>query len=373
MAQVLSLTERIAQSKRASAVERAWQVAKALEGDRTQVEGLQWVEPERVEGKGITRRVDFSEEFPEGVTYITPVPMNISVVAPASKLVPGENLPVAWTMPVLTRMSSYEGSLDSQIRSGMGFNGSPSMRHRIDAVSFLPFPRANASDDERFNPEFMVTLEVDADLGKSDNYFAAVAKYGGKVIKQMVTGGHPKFLGIYADPTTQTHFSAKMLVSLGAEELASTPDDAGELEIFMYRITKGGYDFGNILSSGAGKLGDIVDFPGSSSRDLSYGGGLKGGGDFLGGATRGGGFRGLSALPSVSQRPTVSPSQAPKEVGDVKLSEGARGEIVEYNTLSGYVADEGFGIQPIRIRFLGVRETSPDAALDALHEMAQRY
>jgi len=372
MDQVLSLTERIAQSKRASAVERAWQVAKVLEGDRTQIEGLQWVEPERVEGRGITRRVDFSEEFPDGVTYVTPVPMNISVVAPALKLVPGEDLQVAWTMPVLTRMSPYEGSLDTQIRSEMGFSGSPSVRHRVDAVSFLPFPKANASGDEGFNPEFMVTLEVDADLGNSDNYFAAVAKYGGKVIKQMVTGGHPKFLGIYADPITQTHFSAKMLVNLGAEELASTPDDAGELEIFMYRITKGGYDLGKLISAGAGGLGDVVDFPGSSSRSLTYGGDFLGGG-LKGGATRGGSFRGLSALPSVPRRPTVSPSSTPKEVGDVKLGEGARGERVEYNTLSGYVADTGFGVQPIRIRFLGVREASQDAALGALHEMAQRY
>jgi hypothetical protein len=378
MAQVLSLTEKIAQSKRASAVERAWQVAKALEGDRTQIEGLQWVEPEKVEGRGITRRVDFSEEFPDGITYVTPVPMNISVVAPASKLVPSEDIPVAWTMPVLTRMSPYEGSLDTEVRNGMGFSSSPSMRHRVDAVSFLPFPKVDTDDDKSFNPEFMVTLKVDADLGKPDNYFAAVAKYGGKVIRQMVTGGYPKFLGVYADPQTQTHFSAKMLVNLGAEELASTAEGAGELEIFVYRITTGGYDLGKLISAEARGLGDVLDFSGNFSRGSTYGGdflggGLKGGGDFLGGATRGGSFRELSELPSVPRRPTVSPSSTPKEVGDVKLGEGARGERVEYNTLSGYVADTGFGVQPIRIRFLGVREASQDATLGALHEMAQRY
>ncbi len=61
MAQVASKEERIARSKRASAVERAWDVAKALEGDRAQIEGLQWIEPVRIEIKGIARRIDFKK------------------------------------------------------------------------------------------------------------------------------------------------------------------------------------------------------------------------------------------------------------------------------------------------------------------------
>ncbi|HIH11359.1 TPA: hypothetical protein HA241_04170 [Candidatus Woesearchaeota archaeon] len=239
MVAVLSIEERIAQSRKASAVERAWNIAKALERDRKEIEGLTWIEPQRVEGRGISRRVDFSREFPEGVTYLTPVPLDVSVIAPASKLVPGENLDVAWSMPILTRMTRYEKNLDSQVKAAMGLHSeTPTIRYRIEAVSFLPFPKADASIDETFIPEFAVTINVEYDLGKPDNYYAVVAKYGGKVIRQMVNGGHPKFVVVYADPMTETHFSAQMLVNLGTEELRATPDNAGELEIFLYRITK---------------------------------------------------------------------------------------------------------------------------------------
>ena len=77
MSTVLSIEERIAQSVKAKAVERAWKVAKTLEGDREQIQGLTWIEPQQVEGRGITRRVDFDRDFPEGITYVTPVPMNV--------------------------------------------------------------------------------------------------------------------------------------------------------------------------------------------------------------------------------------------------------------------------------------------------------
>ena len=74
-----------------------------------------------------------------------------------------------------------------------------------------------------------------------------------------------------------------------------------------------------------------------------------------------------------TRTPTPSPAQAPKEVGDVKLGEGAKGQAVEYNTLEGYIPDIKFGVQPVRIRFLGVREASQNQAVNALHEMAKRY
>jgi hypothetical protein len=371
MAAVVSIEERIAQSRRASAVARAWQVAKSLEGDRAQIEGLRWVEPEQVEGKGIRRRIDFSSEFPEGITYVTPVPMKLAVIAPASNLVPGEDIKVHWTMPLLTRMKAYDGSLDAQVKYAMSMHGESSpVRHVVDAVSFLPFPKADASPEETFNPEFMVAIEVDADLGKPDNYFAAVAKYNGKVIKQMVSGDAPKFVSVYADPLTHTHFSAQMLVTLSAEELASTPDNSGELEICLYRITQGGLSMKHLdLSKGIGDLYDLGDRRGS----LTFGSDLLRGSGLLSSPERGSGFKGLSVIPGLPREPVVSPAEAPKEVGDVKLGEGARGEAVKYETLDGYVGDSGFGVQPIRIRFLGVREGSEKAALGALHEIAGRY
>ncbi|HIH11358.1 TPA: hypothetical protein HA241_04165 [Candidatus Woesearchaeota archaeon] len=78
-------------------------------------------------------------------------------------------------------------------------------------------------------------------------------------------------------------------------------------------------------------------------------------------------------MPGLPPLPRISPAAAPKEVGDVKLGEGARGAEVAYNTLEGYKADDDFGVQPIRIRFLGVREQSEAQAKLALETMAQQY
>jgi len=80
MGEVVPLAERIEQSRKAKAVERAWQVAKSLEGDRYQIEGLQWVEPQRDEKEGITRRIDFSSEFPEDVDPLLPTPLYMGVI-----------------------------------------------------------------------------------------------------------------------------------------------------------------------------------------------------------------------------------------------------------------------------------------------------
>ncbi|MBS3167496.1 hypothetical protein J4216_00020 [Candidatus Woesearchaeota archaeon] len=372
MNSVLSLQERIDRSKRAKAVERAWRVAKTLEGNRDQVEGLTWVEPQTVEGRGITRRIDFSAEFPEDVQYVMPVPMNISVVAPAEKMVPGEDLKVNWTMPLLTRTSKFEDSLDANVRTAMGFDAMPNIRNRIEAVSFLPFPKEGAPAEERFNPEFMVVIELDADLGDPANYFAAVAKYSGKVIKQMVIEGYPKFLGVYADPKTNTHFRAERLLGLSAAELVATPSNAGELEIYIHRIKKGG--FSKYLDYD--KLADIIPY--QDNRELTNRlGGDSFGLDSFNIPTRGGDlfaeYGGLRPLPSITKTPEISPERAAKKIGDVRLGEGIRGEEVTYRTLNDYVVDSGFGVQPIRIRFQGVFEGSEEESLATLRGMAQRY
>ena len=111
-----------------------------------------------------------------------------------------------------------------------------------------------------------------------------------------------------------------------------------------------------------------MDFPGSGGRALTLGGGDFREGRDLTRSARGG----LYAVPPVPGLPVITPAVAPKEVGDVKLTDGARGEAVKYDLLSGYVADTDFGVQPVRIRFLGVREASQEAALGALREMAYR-
>ncbi len=371
-AEVISVLEdKIKASTRASAMERAWKVAKALEGDRAQIDGLQWVEPVRRE-KGIDRCLDFAAEFSDGVTPLYPTPLSVAVIAPGNRLFPGEDINAAWTMPLLTRMSPAPTSLSFDICSKLGSYTSPvSLRNRIDVVSFLPFPRADAPADEQFNPEFYVQLYVRADLGKPDNYFGAVVRYGGKVIKQHVTED-PRALLIFSDPSHAGLFSAEMLVNLSAAELASTPANAGELEIFLYRITKGlaikepsyvfegGYGVGSSSSYGRDK-------------DSIFQGFTRGGDT----ATRGGSFGGsgrlFTSIPGGSGMYKPSPAAAPKEVGDVRVGEGSKAGKVETSSLEGYRYDSSFGVQPICIRFLGVREASEASARDALHSMAQRY
>ena len=269
MATVASLQERIDKSRKARAVERAWSVAKSLEGNRDQIQGLRWIEPQRVQGRGIYRRVDFAEEFPEGVRPFMPVPMNISVVAPATILVPGEGLDFNWTMPLLTRMSEFEGSLDSKVFSAMGFLSAPSVRNRVEAVSFLPFPKVGASHEEQFTPEFMVSIQVDSPLGNPANYFNAVAVYNGTVVNQFVSGV-PKHVQVYADPSTHTCFNGQMLITLSAEELAATPENAGELEIYVYRICRGSIPVKKIVldERTLRELERSITFPGSGGSDF---------------------------------------------------------------------------------------------------------
>jgi hypothetical protein len=389
MGKPLTLLQRIQQSARASAVERAWNVAKELEGKRAQIEGLQWVEPVRTEERGVTgvtRAIDYSTDFPEGVTPLTPTPMEISVLAPANRIVPGEDIPVAWTMPLLTRMSPTPSSLDAGVQSVIGapIIGGPSPKSTIDVVAFIPFPRAGAPAEEQFKPEFYVSLYMTGDLGLPTNMYAAVVRYGGKTIRQYVCSDVPRLVRAYADPSNETLFSAKMLVDLNTNELALTDDNAGQLEIFVYRITKAAPPF-------KFNIGEKYGFPNNPGRDYSSGGSpfKSGTGIDLGptrsmGPSKGaggydGGFKRSSSSPfslhsggSLPPR-RLSPASAPKEVGDVRLSEGTAGKEVRTNQLTGYEFDSGFGIQPVRIRFQGVREGSLDASLAAVRSMAEQY
>lgn len=369
-AAVIPLQERIKASRRAKAVERAWQVAKALEGNRSQIAGLSWIAPENDQQAGIRRTVDFASEFPEGVTPLYPTAMDISVCAPANILVPDEDMKFAWTMPLLARMSPAPETLDERIRNWIGVQQQPSLRNRIDLISFLPFAKEGAPHEEQFSPQFYVTLNIRTPL-KEDAYYAAVALYGGKAIKQMVTDERTR-LHVFADPYHATPFKAEMLVSLTPEQLATTAANAGELEIFVYQIS---------ASPGAGKIkdaGTIIDFDGKANAYLDSLKGLSGfDRDPMAGLMRGGSSfsaptLSLSSLGG-SYRPPVPPAQAPKQVGDVRLGEGTQGEAVKYNSLEGYGFDGSFGIQPIRIRFLGVREQSEQQARDALRDMSARY
>ena len=85
---------------------------KALE-DQHQLAGLN-VSP-RTDQKGISRVVDFSADFPDRVTpYCRYLWISLH---PASVVVPGENLSVAWTMPLLYRVNDPMEYFEFQISS----------------------------------------------------------------------------------------------------------------------------------------------------------------------------------------------------------------------------------------------------------------
>ncbi len=364
-ARVLSIQDRIAASKRASAVERAWKVAKALEEGRHQLANLRWVEPKQGD-KGISRRIDFASDFPEGVGVLIPVPMGINVYAPAKQLVPGEDLGIAWTMPMLVR-TAPASDLPLDIRSNLSVFGNHKTRPTVEVVSFLPFPRAGAPPEEQFQTEFFVRLDIDADLGSSDSFFCGIVRYGGKVIKQFVDSSNRSSIIVVADPYHQTLFKAEMLVTLTEEQLATTAPDAGILDIFIYRVKKGGFSIKDFDLSKLGLGGDnVIHFDNFRSPDISP----IMGGDSLSGTTRSP-TKGLSSVPGLGLPPSLpSPAATPKEVGDVRVGEGTKGEAVQYETLEGYAFDSGFAVQRVSIRFLGVREASREATIQALEQLA---
>lgn len=363
---IVSLQDRIHQSKKAGAVERAWAVAKSLE-DKHQIQGLKWVSP--VSGdKGISRRIDFEREFPGGVSVLMPVPMNINVMAPAKLLVPGEDgMDFIWTMPLLTRTKPSE-SLPARVMDQLGLSSQPSKRRPIiELVSFLPFPRRDAPPEEQFTTEFFVSIGIDSrHLGSSNNYFGAIVRFGDKAVSQFVSPDRTSLV-VVADPYHQTLFRAEMLVSLTQEQLANTPENAGTLDIFVYRMTKA-FDIKKFIEFAGSGAGSISDIHGGSRGSLSYG---SGGDSFKGGLSRGGEWSGLSSIVGGAQKPSLpSPASVPKEVGDTRVSEGTRGEAVRYETLEGYGFDAGFGIQQISLRCLGVREGARDATIEAITKIA---
>ncbi len=394
MAEVASIEERIADSKKASAVVRAWEVAKSLETNSANLDNLKWVEPEKDPRKGITRKIDFSRDYPADVSYIQPTPMEISVIAPGNKLVPDEDIAVTWSMPLLSRVTESE-KLDYKIQSKMGLAvGNPRMMPTIDVVSFLPFPKVGASEAENFNPEFYVILDIDADLGKAENYFTAVARYGDRIIPQLPITNNPNCVMVLADTGHDTCFSADMLVNLSQEELAVTPQDAGCLEIYVFRLAKGkriqldigdldlspykDMDFSpcqdlDLSSDTAGDRGARKTRP----SDLSFSS-FTSGYKELGASDQPKSYAspGLSSVPSMPRRPAppvTPPSEVPKEIGDVRIGQGKKGEEMSTSPMVGYGYDKTFGVQRVNIRFLAVREGTEQQTQKALETIAQMY
>jgi hypothetical protein len=257
-----------------------------------------------------------------------PAPLELGVYAPANAVVPGEDLNFAWTMPMLTRMQLPE-EVPKEFRGhSIKSLGTPTMRPTIDIVSFLPMPRAGAPPEEQFVTEFFVRITMDSNqLGDSTNYFGTIAKFGNRTIPQLVD---KQELVVLADPHNSTMFSARMLISLSTEELARTPEDAGRLDIFVYRLTQNPYN-------------KIVF---STTKGYDFGSIERGGSE------------------------TMGYHPPPKlEVGDVSIGEGKKGEHIDTERLEDYELDPAFPIQQISIRLLGVREGSREALIQTLEQI----
>jgi hypothetical protein len=359
------LQEKIANSTKAKAVERAWQVAKTLEADRSQIKGLTWVEPVQ-EKTGPKREIDFSSEFPEGVETLLPLNMDFQVTAPGNVIVPGEKLDLNWTMPYLVRVSGEEYTPDTKIVREMGTYSLDKLRPTIDIVTFLPFPRADAPVEEQFKPEFGFTISVKDPSSQGDYYYSCVAKFDDKLVKQFVIGEHRNLLVVQADPKNDTYFNGNMLINMSEEELATVTPDSGYIELYICKLVKG-IDYKKIKSYISDNIGDVLDYP-SSRNSNTFGGGYKGGGS----PNRSSGLIGLPKLDNIApKKPT--PAEAPKEVGEVKVGEGTKGEEQKYTKITGYQFDSSFPVQRIRIRILGIREGTQDQVRGELERIATTY
>ncbi|MEK6978638.1 MAG: hypothetical protein AABW86_00300 [Candidatus Micrarchaeota archaeon] len=355
---VVSIQERISGSRRAAAVDRAWKVAKSLEGEH-QLAALKWIEPVS-EGKGgLSRRIDFEKDFPQGVSTLLPLPINFNVFAPSSLVVPNEEgMSFAWTMPLLVRTRPEE-PIPSEVsgRFGWSFYASRQKRPIIEVVTFLPFPRAGAPQEEQFTPQFVVSMDIDRrQLGSEDNYFGSMVRFGGKVVSQFVTSQRTSSL-VFADPYHSTPFRAELLATLSQDELASTPENAGTLDIFIYRLSKV-LDIKSIISTSESAS------QGLSSTSWGQFRGLRG--DYTLSAPS----RGLTSISGGGQKPSLpSPSKVQKEVGDTRVGEGTQGEAVKFDHLEGYGFDSNFPMQQISIRVLGVREGAREALVRTLESI----
>lgn len=323
---------------------------------------LNWVEPVRSENGGLTRRINFETDFPPGVSSLLPLPVNFSVIAPASLAVPGEDgMDFAWTMPLLVRTRSAEPIPYAVSRNfGLDFDASDQKRPIIEVVTFLPFPRADAPPEEQFTPQFFIGMNIDSrQLGAKDNYFGSVVCFGGKVVFQFVSSERTSQC-IFADPYHATPFRSELLAALTPEELASTPERAGTIDIFVYRLTRSFSDLikGAIPSFG---FGSDLSLP-NGTLEHTFG---------RGSPTRSyNPSRGLSGIAGGGQKPALpSPSSVPKEVGDTRVSEGTAGKRGVTKTLSGYSLDPAFPFQQISIRVLGVREGAREALIRTLESI----
>lgn len=358
MGDLASLVERIRKKQNVAAFQRAFEQVRSLREDRTAVEGMRWVQPvDTPDRKTWQTPVDFAADFPEGVAPLSF--LHLDVIVPTAQLLAADDYEqhadlqgFAHAMPVLTRVGevpSLDYAVESVITSSFQ---TVTYRPGLDVVSFLPFSRADAPKEEQFKPEFFFQLQVDPKfLGDQNNYFAAVVKYGGKVVRQFINDTRI-WLPVYADPYHEQLFTADMLVNLSHKELVSTPPNAGTVHIYVYRLNHKPMpriDYNALIDSLSMK--PTLTFGRAGHDDVSR--------------------SPLSIVPK-SSAPTYQPpeslQQRPLEAGDVRVTGGSRGEKVKTNTVALYF-DNNFPVQRISARMIGVREGAVEEARQVLYNL----
>ncbi len=284
-------------------------------------------------------------------------------------------------MPVLTRVSEVP-SLDYAVEAVIAsFFQTATYRPELEVVSFLPFSRADAPKEEQFKPEFFFQLQVDPRLlGDQTNYFAAVVRYEGKVVRQFINDSRV-WLPVYADPMYEQLFTADMLVSLSPEELVSTPPNAGTVHIYVYRLNhkpRPALDYNALLFS-LGKASlptlnirhDDDNVSRSPSRSFHHDSPTKL--ETYRGSGSESSRPSLSIVPKPLSTPTYQPPEQPQprplEAGDVRVTAGGRGERAETSTVSDLYFDRNFPVQKISVRMIGVREGAVEEAKRVLYAL----
>ncbi len=90
MGDLASIVERVRKKQNVAAFQRAFEQVRSLREDRTAVEGMRWVQPvDASDGKTWQTAVDFAGDFPEGVTPLSF--LHLDVIVPTARLLAADD------------------------------------------------------------------------------------------------------------------------------------------------------------------------------------------------------------------------------------------------------------------------------------------
>ena len=185
-------------------------------------------------------------------------------------------------------------------------------------------------------------------------YIAAVVLSKDRTIRQYINGSNPAAVLLFSDPSCQELFKAQMLVNLSEAMLASTPENAGVLSVFLYKVVEQPEVVIPPLFVGLHGFG----------RDLDILRPMRGGDSFHESP-----LKELTPIVGGGIKPTLpSPKSEPKEVGDVSVSSGTKGQKLETKAVRVEL-DTTFAVQRLDVRLLGVREGARDSLIQVLEQV----